>query len=222
VDLVDAIRGTGAVRSFTSDPVDDDTLARILDHARFAPSGGNRQPWRVAVVKDRSIRERLAVAMQPVWDEYVQVSASGVTPFSVVPPASYTLASNKPGNTPNQLLSEIATIPVVLAIAADLSFIAMMDKDLDRPPITGGASVYPFCWNLLLAARSEGLGGVITTFASRVEPETGPLLGLPENHALVATIFLGRPVKQPTKLTRRPVGEFTTVDRFDGPTFPSP
>ena len=221
MDLVDGIRTTGAVRSFTADPVDDATLARVLDHARYAPSGGNRQPWKVAVVKDVSLRRRLAEAMQPVWDEYAELSATGVTPFSVVPPASYQLTSTKPGNTPNLLLSEIASVPVVLAVAADLSLIAMMDKDLDRAPITGGASVYPFCWNVLLAARNEGLGGVITTFASRVEPVTGPLLGLPENHALVATIFLGHPVKQSTKLSRRPVGSFTTVDRFDGPAFPS-
>lgn len=221
MDLVDGIRTTGAVRSFTADPVDDDTLARVLDHARYAPSGGNRQPWKVAVVEDVSLRRQLAAAMQPVWDEYAELSATGVTPFSVVTPAAYRLTSTKPGNTPNVLLSEIASVPVVLAVAADLSLIAMMDKDLERAPITGGASVYPFCWNVLLAARSEGLGGVITTFASRVEPVTGPLLGLPENHALVATIFLGHPVKQPTKLSRRPVSSFATVDRFDGPAFPS-
>lgn len=221
MDLADGLRTSGAVRSFTSDPVDAATVARILDLARFAPSGGNRQPWRVAVVEERSIRERLAATMQPVWDEYAQISASGVTPFSVVPPASYQLASTKPGNTPNLLLSEIASVPVVLAVAADLSLIAMMDKDLDRAPVTGGASIYPFCWSILLAARLEGLGGVLTTFASRVEPETGPLLGLPENHALVATIFLGHPVKQPTRLTRRSVEQFTTIDRFDGPAFPA-
>ena len=111
------------------------------------------------------------------------------------------------------------TFPAVLAVAADLGSIAMMDKDLHRPPITGGASVYPFCWNVLLAARARGLGGVITTFASRIEPVTGPLLGLPEGHALAATIFLGHPVHQPTKLRRAPVESFTTVDRFDGPDF---
>lgn len=219
MDIVDGLRGTGAVRSFTNDRVDHSTIGRILDLARFAPSGGNRQPWRVAVVEDLTIRDRLGAAMQPVWDEYVAMSALGVTPFSVVPPAPYEMTSTTPGNTPNLMLSEIASIPVVLAVAADLSSIAMMDKDLDRAPITGGASVYPFCWSILLAARAEGLGGVITTFASRAEKITGPLLGLPENHALVATIFLGHPVKQATKLSREPVTSFTTIDRFDGPTF---
>ena len=222
MDLVDALRGSGSVRSFTDEPVDASVLARVLDIARFAPSGGNRQPWRVAVVESSRLRRQLADAMTPVWDEYAAISATGITPFSSVPPAPYELESRRPGNVPNQLLSEIERIPVVLAVAADLSRIAMMDKDLDRAPITGGASVYPFCWNLLLAARSEGLGGVITTFASRAEDVTGPLLGLPENHALAATIFLGHPVKQPTRLKRTAVDGFATIDRFDGPTFPHP
>ena len=220
MDLVDALRGSGSVRSFTDEPVDASVLARVLDIARFAPSGGNRQPWRVAVVESSRLRRQLADAMTPVWDEYAAISATGITPFSSVPPAPYELESRRPGNVPNQLLSEIERIPVVLAVAADLSRIAMMDKDLDRAPITGGASVYPFCWNLLLAARSEGLGGVITTFASRAEDVTGPLLGLPENHALAATIFLGHPVKQPTRLKRTAVDGFATIDRFDGPAFP--
>lgn len=219
MDLRDGIRTTGAVRGFTEQPVDDSTLYEILDDARFAPSGGNRQPWRVAVVKDLTLRRNLADAMQTVWDEYVALSQTGRTPFTVVDPAPYELVSVKPGNVPNDLLDKIESVPVVLAISADLGSIAMMDKDLERPTITGGASIYPFCWSIILAARSRGLGGVITTFASRVEPVTGELLGLAKNDALAATIFLGYPIKQLSRLKRSSVETFTTVDRFDGPVF---
>lgn len=219
MELRDGIRQTGAVRGFTNEPVTDAVLHAILDDARFAPSGGNRQPWRVAVVTDQAIRRELGAAMRPVWDEYASLVAAGRTPFTVVDPAPTVLSTTTPGNVPNDLIDNITGIPVVLAVAADLSRIAMMDKDLDRATVTGGASVYPFCWNILLAARERGLGGVITTFASRVEPMTGPLLGLPADHALAATIFLGRPVKQLTKLSRQPVESFTTIDRFDGPSF---
>jgi nitroreductase len=79
--------------------------------------------------------------------------------------------------------------------------------------------VYPFCWSLLLAARARGLGGVMTTFLSRVEAEAAPLLGLPTGHALAATIFLGVPEHQPTRLRRHSVDSFTTRDRFDGDAF---
>ena len=91
-----------------------------------------------------------------------------------------------------------------------------MDGVLHRPPLAGGASVYPFCWSILLSARSRGLGGVMTTFLSRAEPAAARELGLPAHHALAATIFLGVPEHQPTRLRRQPVEAFTTVDRFDG------
>lgn len=219
MELRDGIRTTGAVRGFTDQVVDDQVVHDILDDARFAPSGGNRQPWRVVVVKDPMLRHQLGDSMKPVWDEYVAISATGKTPFTVVDASAYQLASVTPGNVPNDLLDNIGSIPVVLAVAADLGSIAMMDKDLDRATITGGASIYPFCWSVVLAARSRGLGGVITTFASRVEPTTGPLLGLPQNWALAATIFLGHPIKQTTKLKRHAVDKFTTIDAFNGTPF---
>jgi nitroreductase len=219
MELRDGIRTTGAVRGFTDQVVDDQVVHDILDDARFAPSGGNRQPWRVVVVKDPTLRHHLGDSMKPVWDEYVAISAAGKTPFTVVDASAYQLASVTPGNVPNDLLDNIGNIPVVLAVAADLGSIAMMDKDLDRATITGGASIYPFCWSVVLAARSRGLGGVITTFASRVEPTTGPLLELPQNWALAATIFLGYPIKQTTKLKRHAVDKFTTIDAFNGTPF---
>mgnify|MGYP001216140028 CR=1 FL=1 len=214
MELTDALRTTGAVRAFADEPVADATLHAILDTARFAPSGGNRQPWRVAIVRDLDTRREMASLMRTVWEEYVGANATGVTAFAFgrsidAPPIA----------APNPLLDAIDTIPVVLAVAADLRSIAMMDGNLDRPPVTGGASIYPFCWSILLAAREHGLGGVLTTFLSRAEPTIAPRLALPDDHALVATIFLGRPVHQNTKLRREPVNSFATIDRFDGDSF---
>jgi hypothetical protein len=56
----------------------------------------------------------------------------------------------------------------------------------------------------------------MTTFLSRAETEAAPIVGLPKDHALAATIFLGYPVHLNTKLSRAPVSGFATVDRFDG------
>jgi nitroreductase len=212
MELDDALRQTGSVRSFTDAPVDDATVHRILDTARFAPSGGNRQPWRVVVVHDPALRRALGDAMQPVWDEYVAASQAGQRPFNAIsysPPASV-------DHAPNVLLDGIVDIPVVLVIAADLREIALMDGELERPPIAGGASIHPFCWSILLAAHGHGLGGVMTTFLARAEPVAAPLLGLPPHHALAATIFLGVPTWRATKLRRNEVSSFATVDRFDG------
>jgi nitroreductase len=212
MDLREAIRSTGSVREFTDEPVDDATVAAILDDARFAPSGGNRQPWRVAVVKDVAIRRELAALMQPVWDEYVIATRAGQVPFNAVDYRSV----DQPVHVPNPLLDRIDSIPVVLAVAADLRRIVAADLGLGRATVVPGASVYPFCWNVLLAARARGLGGVLTTFLSRAEAEAAPVLRLPDGYALAATIFLGRPVHQPTRLRRNEVETFASVDAFDG------
>jgi nitroreductase len=212
MDLTEALRSTGSSRDFTDQPVDDATVAAILDDARFAPSGGNRQPWRVAVVKDRTVRRQLAGLMTAVWQEYLGEGAGDSrTPFAFGRSTGAT-----PIAAPNPLLDEIERVPVVLAVAADLDKITLMDNEVGRPPITGGASIYPFCWSILLAARTRDLGGVITTFLSRAETQAAPVLGLPTDHALVATVFLGHPVRRLTKLRRRPVAAFATIDRFDG------
>lgn len=211
------LRTSGSVRAFTDQPVDDATLYSVLDTARFAPSGGNRQPWRVAVIREPSARRAVAGLMQDVWNEYMAYNRAGLVPF-----ATQQLPAGSIEHVPNPLLDAIDTIPVVLAIAADRTKIAVMDGHLDRPSLTGGASIYPFCWNLLLAARQHGLGGVMTTFLSRAEPVAVPVLGLPEHHALAATIFLGHPVHQPTRLSRQPVESFTTIDGFSGAAFDPP
>ena len=80
-----------------------------------------------------------------------------------------------------------------------------------------GASIYPFAWNILLAARNEGFGGTLTTLAAASEPDVKALFSIPDGHAIAAMLPVGRPVKQLTKLTRRPVEDFVKVDAFDGP-----
>ena len=56
MELDDVMRTTFAAREFLDEPVSDATVARILEVARFAPSGGNRQGWRVLVVRDPATR----------------------------------------------------------------------------------------------------------------------------------------------------------------------
>ena len=109
--------------------------------------------------------------------------------------------------------------PVMLAVFGDLERLVATDRDLGRYTMVAGASIYPFMWNILLAARSEGLGGVITTMHARVESEVRELLRVPDNLALCGVMMLGHPVHQPTKLRRQPVGTFATIDLCDGTPF---
>ncbi|RAU99673.1 nitroreductase [Mycobacterium colombiense] len=217
MQLYDVMRTTFAAREFTDDPLPDEALSRIFEHARFAPSGGNRQGAHVTVVRDEAIRRRLAELGKPAARRYFAQLQAGENPWNSVHPSGVPQDVIDSTEIPDTFVAPIAKAPVVLVVSVDLAVVAAIDQDLDRVGIAGGASVYPLIWNILLAARSEGYGGTITTMAIAAEDQVRRLLGIPDQHAVAAVVPLGKPVRQLTKLRRRPVAEFITRDRFDGP-----
>jgi nitroreductase len=217
MDLYDVMRSTAAVREFTDDPLPDETLHRILDHARFAPSGGNRQGTRVIVVRDHATREALAELNKPAVRRYVAQIEAGQSPWNSLEPPAATPEQIAATAVPESFTKPVLTAGAVLVVCVDLGVVASTDQDLDRVGVISGASVYPLVWNILLAARNEGFGGTITTMAVAQEPAVRDLLGIPDRFALAAVVPLGRPVKQLTKLRRNEVREFVTRERFDGP-----
>jgi nitroreductase len=225
VDLRTALTTTGAIRDFTDEPVDDATLARVLDLARFAPSGGNRQGWRVVVVRDPAVRRRLRDLYVRNWYEYLAQRVAGLTPWSPVADrgeeraALAGTAAIAEQAVPDGFAEQLHTVPVLLAVLVELDVLAAVDRDLDRYTFAGAASVYPFVWSVLLAAREEGLGGVLTTMVIRDEPAVLDALGAGAGWAVAALVVLGHPTRTYTKLGRAPVASFATVDRVDGPAF---
>lgn len=224
MELYEAMRTTPATRAFTDEPVPDDVLYRMLDRARFAPSGGNRQGWRVIVVRDPEKRRALRDCYALGWREYMAHVRAGVVPFAPTDHGRWTgpavdLAAAREVPAPNDFGDHLDAVPVMLVLCADLGVLAVTDNGLDRQSIVGGASIYPFAWNLLLAARNEGLGGVITTVLCREEPAAKALLGVPEGFAIAALIAIGHPQQAVRRLRRRPVSAFAWVDAFGGEPF---
>ena len=86
MELYDAMRTTFSAREFTADPLPDATLVRIIEHARFAPSGGNRQGWHVIVVRERATREALAALTVPAAKRYVAQLQAGENPWNTIDP----------------------------------------------------------------------------------------------------------------------------------------
>lgn len=226
MDLLATLRGTGSVREFTDEPVADEVLARILDHARFAPNGGNRQAWKVVVVQDSAVRDALRELYLGPWRDYFAQTAAGFTPWAPLGDREIedkVVDAARVNGEYDDIVRDRVEItfgaPVLLAVFGDLERLVATDRDLGRYTMVAGASIYPFMWSILLAARSEGLGGVITTMHARVEPEVRKLLAVPDNLALAGVMMLGHPVHQPTRLRREPVESFATIDRCDGPAF---
>ncbi|MGZ4795792.1 MAG: nitroreductase family protein [Acidimicrobiia bacterium] len=223
MDLHTALTTTGAFREFTDEPVDDATIARVLDVARFAPSGGNRQGWRVVVVRDPATRRALRDRYVEHWYAYLAQRAAGLTRGSRG--ADRAAAAVAVGHadeiaaqaSPDGFAERLHEVPVLIVLLVELDALAAVDRDLGRYTFAGAASVYPFAWSVLLAARDEGLGGVMTTMVIPSEPAVLELLGAPAGWAVAGVLALGRPTRTFRKLTRAEVGTFATVDRLDGP-----
>jgi nitroreductase len=219
MELYDVMRTTFAAREFTDDPLPDEVLARILDNARFAPSGGNRQGAHIVVIRDPATKHRLSELGEPTVRRYVAQKKAGENPWNPVHPTSVSADAIENTAVPASFVEPIRTAPVVLAVAVDLTRVAAVDQDLDRVGVVSGGSVYPLIWNILLGARQEGFGGTITTMAVLEEVQVRELLGIPDTFALAAVVPLGRPVKQLTRLRRQPVEEFVTRESFSGKGF---
>jgi nitroreductase len=209
------MRCAPTTRRFKPDPVPTEALVRALDNARFAPSGGNRQGWRVIVVRDAHSRAALRDLYLPRWRAYIG--------HADVARAAADLASSDPARArtmerANEYAEHLHEVPVHLVVGVRLGDLAVTDAQLPRQSIVGGASIYPFVQNLLLALRAEGLGAAMTTLLVPAEAEVKRLLEIPEDVALAAHIGVGhRADPWPGRLSRRPVVGFAFSERYGEP-----
>ena len=230
MELRAAMRTTPATREFTDEPVSDEAIYAILDDARFAPNGGNRQGWHVIVVRDQARKQRIAELYDLGMREYRAHAEVGLVPF-VASEAYWRNPPDGPQNLavdldaarrvplPDGSTRYLQEVPVLLVLTLDLSAISAVDSGVGRLSISAGASIYPFAHNILLAARGRGLGGHVTSVLARQEPALRDLLDIPEHHALGTMLPIGHPKREITKLRRIPVEEFTRIETADGAPF---
>jgi nitroreductase len=212
MDLYEAMRSGPTTRAFAPDPVPLEVLRRVLDSARFAPSGGNRQGWRVVVVQEPDTRRALRDLYQPHWRAYMQRTGAAA---ALADPKDLDPKSLRMLRSVQAFAESLHEVPLHLVVCAALGDIAIVDAGLDRPSIVGGASIYPFVQNILLGLRAEGLGAAMTTLLAPAEPEVKQLLAIPEDVALAAYVLVGhRSEPWPKRLSRRPVESFTFLERY--------
>ena len=209
-DLYAFMSTTRSIRRIKDTPIPDDVLQRVLEAAIWAPSGGNRQPWRIIAVRDRATKQKLSDIYVDEWAKYVDFNIKKLEGASET-----VLAAVSKGLAVGTRLAEtLADVPVVAMFVHDPSALYVTDAGLGRTPVVGGASLYPAVQNLLLAARAEGLGGVLTTLISSREPDVRAVLGFPESWGVYAMVPLGYPQGQHGPLTRAPFEEMVKFDRW--------
>jgi nitroreductase len=215
MDLYEAMRCAPTTRRFKPDPVPTEMLVRALDNARFAPSGGNRQGWRVVVVRDPELRVALRDLYLRGWHAYMERTGGAAV---LADPQAFDAATVRRVQGANEYAERLDQVPVHLVVGVRLEDLAVTDAQLPRQSIVGGASIYPFVQNVLLALRAEGLGAAMTTLLVPAEAEVKRLLEIPEDVALAAHIGVGsRDEPWPGRLSRRPVVEFVFSERYGEP-----
>ena len=209
-DLYALMSTTRSIRRISDAPIPDDVLQRVLQAAIWAPSGGNRQPWRIIAVRDRDTKQKLSDIYVEEWAKYVDFNMKKVEGAS----SEIVEALRKGLAVGTRLAETLADVPVVAMFVHDPSALYVTDEGLGRSPVVGGASLYPAVQNRLLAARADGLGGVLTTLISSREPDVRQVLGFPDTWGVYAMVPLGYPRGQHGPLTRAPFSEMIKFDRW--------
>jgi nitroreductase len=212
VELYEAMRCAPTTRRFGSDPVPSETLRRVLENARFAPSGGNRQGWRVVAVREADARRALRDLYQRHWRTYMERTGGAAM---LADPDKADSRRAQAVRRADEFAERIHEVPLHLVVCARLGDVAIVDAGLGRPSIVGGASIYPFVQNILLGLRAEGLGAALTTLLVPAESEVKQLLQIPDDVVLAAYVLAGpRDEPWPAHLSRKPVEEFAFSERY--------
>ena len=192
--LLEGLATTRAIRRYTDDPVPDEALRDILWHAGRAPSGSNRQAFRFLALTDGPA----AVEAKALLGEAFRTGWATKRERDGYRPSRF-------ADSMQRFVDRFEQTPVVVLVC--------LDRYRDPDPMEG-ASVYPACQNLLLAAHALGYGGALTMWHLMVEDELRSLLGVPDHVALSACITLGVPEGRHGPLKRKPVAEVTFLDRW--------
>ena len=211
MDLYEAMSTLRAVRRLKPDPIPDDVLQRIFTAATWAPTGGNRQPWRIVAVRDGSKKLALATLYRPHWAKYIE----GYRAQTAMLSAEQQRKSERTVAAGNYLASHLHEAPVIAVFCFNPASMTITDKDQPRPSVVGGGSVYPAVQNLLLACRAEGLGCVLTTLLCIEDAKVRALLELPDGWHTCAHVPIGYPVGGGHgKINRRSVEKMVFTDTF--------
>ena len=207
VGLLEGLTTTRAIRRYRDEPVPPETLRAILFAATRAPSGSNRQPFRFLVLTDGpnalEAKKLIGDAARRVWRAKRQSDG-----YDTGSGARDDSPKARIAGTMQQFVDEFERVPVLI--------LPCLVRYRDPTP-TEGASVYPACQNLLLAARALGYGGVFTGWNAVVDDELRDLLGIPAEVFIAGTITLGKPVGNHGPVRRRPVGELVYEEQWGRP-----
>jgi nitroreductase len=202
-DLFEIIRTTRSMRRLKSDPVPNELIRKILEAGTCAPSGGNMQRWRFAVIRDADIKRTVGAYYKRAWDEQVA--------------PRYRSGEPAPGTNRERFLRLLDAAEHLAAHIHEAPVWIVPCLEGATPTRTSGSSIYPAVQNMLLAARALGLGATLTTLYLSFEKEVEAALGLPPNVHSYALLPVGYPVGRFGPVRRVPLADVVFENRWGQP-----
>ena len=204
--LEEAMRTQRAIRRLRTDPVDDALLLGLIELALKAPTGSNAQNWQFVVVRDRVVKARLARLNRMAWNLYGRLGrrlyGRDERMLKIL-------------NAVQWQADHFEEAPVIV-VACLQGWFPLFPRII---PASSYGSIFPSVQNLLLAARSAGLGAALITLPLWSTFLARRALGLPWSVTPSAVIPLGWPKGRYGPTTRRPVGEVVHLDRWGNQPF---
>ncbi|WP_433286947.1 nitroreductase family protein [Pseudonocardia sp. CA-142604] len=181
MDLHRALYTTRMMRRMRPDPVPLEAQCRILDAAIRAPNGGNAQRWHFLAVDDLALKQQLAELYRECTEREYAEFAAGTLAHTLHDPDEHAESLRRIMASAQYFIDHFTEIPLLI-------FVFSIDDH-------GGANIYPAIWSLLLAARAEGIGGVLTTVLRYEEEQVTQMLGVPTEAGwrMNAMLALGYP-----------------------------
>lgn len=201
LSVEEAIQQRRSIRKFKPDPVSRESIDQILESARLAPSGSNRQPWRFIVATDPLERKRLKeICMDQAFIEEAPVVFVCFTDLK-----AYSAASRK------ARLQEYRGAGVLETLSGRFSDPSYLERTIEEPPPaealrSGMANVYIAIEHMVLTAEALGLGSCWIG-ALGDEGEITSLFGLPDHIVPVIVLPVGYPAQEPSQRPRIPMNE---------------
>jgi nitroreductase len=200
-DVWEVMSTARTIRRFTDEPVDDLTLTRCLEAARWAPSGANAQGWRFVVL--RSAEQRAVVAK------------AAAHALEVIEPV-YGMTRPADDDSSRRARTYRATYELHDRAGDFTSVLFAQQHYPTASELLLGGSIFPAIQNFLLAARAQGLGACMTSWASYGgEQLLREAIGVPDGWLVAGHIVVGWPEGKHGPLRRRPLAEFVNLDHWD-------
>lgn len=198
MDAIEAMESCRAMRYLKPDPVPEEILEKLVYAATRASNPGNSQGWDFVILRDARKKTEIRKALETTMGPAIENLDGGGDPVQerVLAGASH-------------LIRHLDEVPALIFVCG-------------RPVYPPGApneqmiwsALYPAAQNLVVAARSLGLGSTFTTFHMAAEGAVRETLGIPDDVRIAVTLAVGYPDRPFGPLARKPVEEVLHWDRW--------